>query len=62
MSWLDDAGARKLIKEISILIKSKNPSDIKKELQKWLDDPDSGVSIKEYNRAIAELDRNGVSE
>lgn len=60
MTWLDDAGARKLIKEISILIKSKDPSLIKKELQKWLNDPDSGVGVKEYNRAIEELERNGV--
>lgn len=62
MNWLDDAGARKLIKEISILISSKDSSLIKKELKKWLDDPDSGVSVKEYDKAIAELTRNGVLE
>lgn len=60
MTWLDDPEAKKLLKEISIIINSKNPERIKKELQSWLRNKDSGINEKEYLKAIEELERNGV--
>lgn len=57
---IDDPGARQFIKDISLDIKSNNPSLIKAEIAKRQLDRDSGITEKEAIRAIKELKRNGV--
>lgn len=57
---VDDPGARQFLKEISLDIKSTNPSLIKAEIAKRQLGIDSGITEKEANRAIEELERNGV--
>lgn len=57
---IDDPGAKQFIKDISLDIKSNNPSLIKAEIAKRQLDRDSGITEKEAIRAIKELKRNGV--
>ncbi len=60
VNLVDDPAARQFIKEISLDIKSDNPSLIKAEIAKRQLDYDSGITEKEADRAIKELERHGV--